>query len=160
MEKEYQQQFEELFSRYGPLINKVCYFYADDVDDFNDLRQEGLLNLWRSLGKYRNECSPMTWTYRVILNSCVSYVRKNMKFHAEPIENHPELISGDSDKSLMISELYDLINNLGKIDKALVLLWLDGTDYETIAQIMGMNKTTVGSRLHRCKNKLMNLSNK
>lgn len=155
-----QQLFDDFLKRYGPLINKVCYFYAADVEEFKDLRQEGLLNLWRSLEKFRGDCSQSTWIYRIILNSCVTYVRKNSKRRTEPIENHPELISEDSDKTGMIAELYSIIARLDKMDKALVLLWLDGTDYDTIAEIMGLNRNTVGSRLHRIKNKLIKLSNR
>jgi len=151
--------FDELLSKYGSLINKVCYFYATDVEDFKDLRQEGLLNLWRSLEKFRGGCSQMTWTYRIILNSCISYTRKNKRRPAEPIENHPELISEDGDKAGMVKELYTLINRLGKMEKALILLWLDDTDYDTLASITGLNKTTVGTRLHRIKGKLVELSN-
>ena len=156
---EHQQQFDYLLRRYAPLINKVCYFYATDVEDFKDLRQEGLLHLWRSLDKFRGDCSQSTWIYRIILNSCVGNVRKNKKRQTETIENHPELISEDSEKAEMITELYALINMLDKIDKALILMWLDGMDYDTIAQIIGMNKTTVGTRLHRIKSKLVELSN-
>lgn len=151
--------FDELLTRYGPLINKVCYFYASDVEEFKDLRQEGLLNLWRSLDKYRGDCSRMSWTYRVILNSCISYARANRSHDSEPIEEHQELIADIPDKSGMVRELYTLINRLGRMEKALVLLWLDGMDYGAIASVTGLNKSTVGSRLHRIKARLVELSN-
>lgn len=157
---EHQIFFDELLLRYGALINKICYFYARDVEEFKDLRQEGLLNLWRSLDKFQNDCSIQTWIYRVVLNSCVSFIRKNKKGKMEPIEYHPELISEDSDKSGLISELYSLINRLDNLEKALMLLWLDGTDYETISNVTGLNRNTVGTRIHRIKNKLIEISNK
>ena len=150
--------FNELLEKHGTLINKVCYFYATCVDDFKDLRQEGLLNLWRSIGKFRGECAPATWIYRIILNSCVSYRRMHKHHNSEPIENHPELIADNTDKAELTKELYSLINQLDRIEKALILMWLDGMDYESIATVAGMNRTTVGTRIHRIKAKLVELS--
>ena len=42
-----EQSFIRLIKEYGPTITKVCYFYAVDSDDLNDLRQEVMINLWR-----------------------------------------------------------------------------------------------------------------
>jgi RNA polymerase sigma-70 factor (ECF subfamily) len=47
--------FEQMVDRHDALIRKVCFFYASDFDDFNDLRQEALVNLWRGFPKYRGE---------------------------------------------------------------------------------------------------------
>lgn len=150
--------FNELLARHGALINKVCYFYATDVNDFKDLRQEAWLNIWRSADKFRGDCATTTWIYRITLNSCVSFARRNKRRKAEPIGDHPELIADNTDKAGLIRELYELVNRLDDMDKALILMWLDGFDYATIAQVAGLNKTTVGTRLHRIKNKLVELS--
>lgn len=68
------------------------------------------------------------------------------------------MIADNTDKAGLIRELYELVNRLDDMDKALILMWLDGFDYATIAQVAGLNKTTVGTRLHRIKNKLVELS--
>lgn len=155
-----QALFDSLLRKHGPLINKVCFFYATDVEDFKDLRQEGLLNLWRSIAKYNGDCAETTWVYRIALNSCISFARKNRKRKPEPIENHPELIADTTDTAALTRELYALINHLDSLDKALILMWLDGFDYDSIAKVAGLNKATVGSRIHRIKGKLVELSNK
>lgn len=156
-----QSYFNELIKEHGRLINKICYFYATDIDDFKDLRQESLLNIFRGLNKFRADSKISTWIYRITLNSCVSYVRKNKRKSFVSIENHPELITTDSETANITKELYFLINQLdNKIDKALILMWLDDMDYDAIAEVSGLNKATVGSRLHRIKKKLVELSNR
>lgn len=155
-----QTDFLKLVDRYGGLIAKVCYFYSVDADDFNDLRQEALLNLWKGFPSYRGEAAPQTWIYRVTLNSCVSYFRRHKRRSsaASSIDTVPELIADGADRATLLRELYSLICRLDKTDMALILLWLDEYSYEAIADITGMPRNTVASRLRRIKEKLVEYS--
>lgn len=153
------QAFEETVRRYDGVIRKVCYFYATDVDDFDDLRQEALVNLWRGFPRFRGDASMSTWIYRVTLNSCVSFFRKHRRRGSTvPVDEHPELIAEDDEKGAMLREMYRMINRLPAADKALILLWLDEHSYDEIASIMGQPRNTVASRLRRAKEKLTSLT--
>ncbi len=155
------KEFNELLERYGPIVNKVCYFYAADVDNFNDLRQEALINLWRATDCVPPEAARSTWVYRIALNSCVSYFRKTRRhLGAEPIENHPELITDDDARAELLREMYAMINLLGDVDKAIILMWLDGYEYDAIAEVVGMGKGTVGTRIYRIKQQLQRMADK
>ena len=154
------REFSQLIDRYDKLIAKVCYFYAVDADDFYDLRQESLINLWRGFDSFRGSSSLSTWVYRVCLNSCVSFFRKNhRKTSSVPIEQLPDVIAPDAGKAELMREMYGLINRLNRQEKALVLLWLDQRSYDEIADIMGVPRNTVASRLRRVKEKLVKYSN-
>ena len=134
--------------------------YAESIEDFDDLRQETFINLWRGMESFRGESEVTTWIYRVALNSCVSYFRKNRKIKdTTPLDNLPDLASSDIDNNEQINELHSLINRLDRVEKALILLWLDEYPYDTIAEIMGVPRNTVASRLHRIKEKLIRYSN-
>lgn len=151
--------FEETVRRYDGVIRKVCYFYAADLDDFDDLRQEALVNLWRGFPRFRGDASLSTWIYRVTLNSCVSFFRKTRKGgQAVPIDECAGLIAEDDEKAAMLREMYRMINRLGSSDKALILLWLDEHSYDEIAAIMGQPRNTIASRLRRAKEKLTSLT--
>lgn len=156
-----EQSFIRLIKEYGPTITKVCYFYAVDSDDLNDLRQEVMINLWRGFDRYRGEPSPSTWIYRVSLNSCVSYFRKHKRHQSEytSIDSIPEIYDSGSEKPDRLREMYNLINRLDRVEKALILLWLSDRKYDDIADIMGIPRNTVASRLHRIKEKLVKYSN-
>lgn len=158
--KDKEREYTEMISTYGQVIAKVCYFYAEDMDDFNDLRQESLINLWRGFDSFRGSSRLSTWIYRVCLNSCVSFFRKNKhKRDAVSIDKLSDLIAPDEDRAELMREMYALINRLSKSEKALVLLWLDQCSYEEIADIMGVPRNTVASRLKRVKEKLVKYSN-
>lgn len=151
--------FEETVRRYDGVIRKVCYFYSSDIEDFNDLRQEALINLWRGFPRFRGDASISTWIYRVTLNSCVSAFRKNRRgADTVPIDQCPGLLEENDGKAAMLSEMYRMINRLSPSDKALILLWLDEHPYDEMASIMGIPRNTVASRLRRAKEKLVSLT--
>jgi RNA polymerase sigma-70 factor (ECF subfamily) len=150
--------FEQMVSRHDVLIRKVCFFYASDLDDFNDLRQEALVNLWRGFPKFRGEAKITTWIYRVCLNSCVSYFRKQKQNeHTVSIDYAAQLIADTDEKAEMLRDMYKLINGLNSSDKALIMLWLDEYSYDEISQILGQPRNTVATRLHRIKERLVTM---
>lgn len=152
--------FRRLISDHSAIINKVCYMYADSVEDFDDMRQEAFINLWNGYASFRGEAVLSTWVYRVTLNSCVSYFRKyHRNGHMTPLDTIYDLPSSDIDLDCRMNEMHALINKLGRVEKALILLWLDEYPYDTIADIMGLPRNTVASRLHRIKEKLVRYSN-
>ncbi|MDE6573585.1 MAG: RNA polymerase subunit sigma-70, partial [Duncaniella sp.] len=59
-----------------------------------------------------------------------------------------------------LREMYRLIGGLPKMDKALILLWLNEKSYDEIAEIAGLTRNTVATRLRRIKQKLVEQNNK
>ena len=57
-----------------------------------------------------------------------------------------------------LKELYRLINRLDRLEKAIILLWLDEKSYDEISEITGLSRNNVASRLRRIKMKLQQLS--
>ena len=60
---------------YDNLIAGICLSFARSKEDFEDLRQDAYLNIWRGLGRFRAERAISTWIYRVTFNTCVSSQR-------------------------------------------------------------------------------------
>ena len=58
-----------------------------------------------------------------------------------------------------LQKLYQLIRQLGELERALILLWLDDKSYEEIAKILGISVTNVGASINRVKTKLREMSN-
>lgn len=150
-----QQQFEAMMAEHGALISRICFSYAADGDDFRDLRQDVLLNIWRGLPRYRREASATTWIYRVALNTCVSTIRKRA---CRPIMQSIDVMGADlpdtSQDDLAgarINWLHARIAALSPVDKAIVTMWLDERSYDEIAEVTGLNRNSVGTRLHRIK---------
>lgn len=62
---EIEKDFIDLLTEYKALIYKVCFMYASNQEDLNDLYQEVVVNLWCSYPKFRYESKLSTWIYRV-----------------------------------------------------------------------------------------------
>lgn len=142
----------------APIIYKVCYMYASDTTPVADLYQEVLANLWQGFSSFRAESSPATWIYRVAINTCITFFRRNSRQSViDRIEDTPDTSLSDADSaahSELLAHLHSLIGMLPPLDKAIIMLWLDEYSYDDIAALTGLSHSNVATRLHRIRQRL------
>lgn len=156
---EKEQQFIAIIESNRQVIYKVCYMYASDDDHFKDLYQEVLINLWRGIDRFRRESQLSTWIYRTSINTCVTYYRRNHKYDEMlSLEGVSVVDNDDGTRLQQIKEMYRLISRLDRMEKAIILLWLDEKPYDEISEITGLSRNNVASRLRRIKIKLQHFS--
>ena len=153
-----EKEFLMQINPYQPVIYKVCLLYAANKEDLCDLFQETLINLWLAYPRFRGECKLSTWIYRIALNTCINDLRKKKRVVEVPLYADLQVYD-DCEKMQQLQEMYRLIRQLSKIERALILLWLDEKSYDEIAQIMQLSKSNVSVRLCRIKEKLKQMSN-
>lgn len=149
----------DILNNHRGLIYKVCHVYCSDHEDRKDLFQEIVIQVWRSLGSFRYESKLSTWMYRIALNTATSHFKKekrtlNQQFPLSGIEI-PNINDGD-EKEEQLQMLLVAIEGLDKIDKSIILLYLEEKSYEEISEITGLSKSNVGVKLSRIKTKLSN----
>lgn len=155
------EKFLDLIEENKKLIFKISHLYCDQIIDMNDLFQEIIENLWKSFPSFRGEAKVSTWIYRIAINTAVSWYRDYVKKSNHIIYTGivPSLEENQGMNELY-EQLYNAISHLGKIDKAIILLQLDGYSYDEISEIIGISKTNVATKINRIKLKLKNqLSN-
>jgi len=154
-----EQRFFKIVEENRQLISKVCYMYATDTDHFNDLYQEILANLWQALDTFRGEARISTWIYRMCINSCVTFFRRHRRHDSEKValDNIVDIPGDDGSRLENLRQMYRLISTLGAMEKAIILMWLDERPYEEIAEVTGLTRNTVATRLRRIKQKLVKL---
>ena len=150
-----QTEFLALIRENERLIWRVCNLYVDDADEREDLFQEVVGQAWRSFDNFRGDSKFTTWLYRVALNTAISQHRKRIRRRrvealGEILHQAPAADPYEEEVGLM----YAAIGRLSKVDKALVLLYLDDKSYEEMAEIMGFTVTNVGVRLNRIRKRL------
>ncbi len=154
-----EQEFVTVVRQHERIIYKVCYLYATSDITLADLYQDVVLNLWKAYPKFRHECKVSTWIYRIALNTCISFLRKE--------KNIPDIITlthdidfpeEDDTMQEMLRQLYQLINRLGQLEKSLIFLYLEDKSYEEIADITGLTRTNVATKLSRIKEKLKRMN--
>jgi RNA polymerase sigma-70 factor (ECF subfamily) len=153
-----EKEFLEMMRRYSSMIYKVARIYRNKDYSLEDIYQEIILNLWKSYPSFRGDSISSTWIYRVALNTCISFFRKSNR-RPTLMELSSEMNLEYKDSSTEVRELYDLINQLGKVDRALIFLYLEDRPQKEIAEIMGISVSNVSTRINRIKEKLKKMSN-
>lgn len=155
-----EKEFISLVEAHKRIIYKVCYMYASDRENLNDLYQEVVINLWKAFPRFRGECEASTWVYRIGLNTCISFFRKSKsRPEVVPITVDLEAFADEEDQTARLNELYRMINSLNQLERALILLWLEERSYQEIAEIIGISRNNVAVKLNRIREKLKVMSN-
>lgn len=146
-----EEEFMQQLKNHQGIVHKICFIYSKTKTDREDLYQEIILQLWKSFPTFGGRSSFSTWMYRVALNTAISTTKK---FWFSAGTELPDIAYEDenmSDMSEDIRILYKSISKLAKIEKAIILLWLENKSYEEIAQTMGISVKNVSVKLVRIK---------
>ena len=144
--------FAEILEKHRGIIHKVSMLYTNNREDQEDLFQDICFQICRSLNSYRKEAQLSTWLYRVAINTAISQVRKRKEIVFTEEKNIPlQYQTNNTEKDEQFQLLSRAISLLNKIDKAIILLWLEEKKYEEIAEILGIGKSNVSVKLVRIK---------
>ena len=151
-----EKEFIHLLNQHQKIIYKVCNLYMDLHSDREDLFQEITLQAWKAYGNFRGDAKFSTWLYRVALNTAITFFRKDKK--------KPDIYSTDTMPEKMeenfdpveeqVKAMYAAIGELSRIDKALVMLYLEDYSYQEIGEMMGITANNVAVKMNRIKVKL------
>ncbi|WNB17848.1 RNA polymerase sigma factor [Marivirga arenosa] len=143
------------------IIYKVVNSYCRNKEDRKDLEQEIIIQLWNSFDKYNTAYKYSTWMYRIALNVAISFYRKEKKWLAisdfyseDSIYSIAEENESKTELDHNIKSLQEFIAKLNELNKALMLLYLEEKPYDEIADILGITKTNVATKISRLKLKL------
>lgn len=156
-DKEQQHIFETWLSKHKGLLFKIVRSYAFTAMDQDDLFQEIIIQVWRSISSFRQESAVTTWLYRIALNTSIKWTTKERKhYQSANIENIQHILQEtkiQTDERL--EWLYAQINQLDEIDRSLTLLLLEGFSYKEMAAILGITESNAGVKITRIKKLLI-----
>ena len=160
---EVQDRFVALLEEHKKILYKVASSYCRNPGDRQDLVQEMVVALWKSFGRYDDRYRFSTWMYRIALNVAISFYRNEVRRtrHNVPAGDFLLEIAATGESTAADDELRSLqtlMQQLGELDRALLILHLDGNRYDTIAEILGISETNVGTKINRIKQKLRMLA--
>lgn len=155
---ELSQKFHQIVELHKGILFKVVRTYCRNEEDRQDLMQEIMIQIWKSLPSYDNNFAITTWLYRISLNVAISFYRKNtnrQNFSIPLIDDIVPIYEDVSnEKQEQLNLLEQCISELNRLDKALILLYLEDKSYAEISEIMGLSVTNIGTKLGRIKEKL------
>jgi len=87
------QAFEILMERYKQEAYRIAFDFTRDREEAKDLSQEAFLRVYRNMGGFHHKSSFHTWFYRILVNLCLDYRRRNRRVVWESLEER-EAVSG------------------------------------------------------------------
>ena len=140
------------------VLHRISRAYAEAADQ-HDLLQELMISVWKAAPAFRAESAPRTFIYRVALNRALSWRKREsgrgrrsaeFDFEWQAMANPPP----DPAEAALLERLYAGIRKLRPVDRALILLSLEGVPQREIARIHDMSETNVGVRLSRIRRQI------
>ena len=150
--------FADLLTQHQSLLHKVATLYCPDSDDRQDLLQEIRVQVWQSFPRYDHRVALSTWLYRVALNTAISFYRQTARRQARTggltaeALHIAEPLASEQEGQLRLLEQF--IGELGELDKALMLLYLEAHSHAAIADVLGLSVSNVATKVGRIKEKL------
>lgn len=158
--------FNLLIEEYQSKIINIAYGMLSDTEDAMDAAQEVFINVYKSIGNFKENSSLSTWIYRICANVCKDFLRKRMR-SAKTVsifsggENEDEIMeipdnSASPEELSQASELKDQIRQAmdelsEEFRTVLVLCDIEGFSYDKIAEILKCPPGTVKSRINRAR---------
>ncbi len=157
LDSERDRIFNEGLVGHKGILFKVAHAYAFEHADRQDLFQEIVIQIWRSVDAFRGESSVPTWMYRVALNTAIAWTRKEDRHQRgkQPLAVVEGLLTtASAAPDPRVEWLYRQIAQLKDVDRSVALLLLDGFSYREIAAIVGITESNVGVKINRIKSAL------
>lgn len=167
--------FEELIKEYKKIAYNIALKMLKNKEDAEDVSQEALIKVYKSINRFNMDSSFKTWMYRIVVNTCLDHVRKSKENPIsidQPIRSgHDEFYMDVEDNSPTPQEILetkltqkmvmDAVNELEEDFKSIIILRdINDLSYEEISEILECNIGTVKSRISRGRQKLKEILEK
>ena len=147
-----QKEFEQVIANNQGRIRYIASRYCQQ-NDFDDMYQEILMQLWKSFASFKGNSSRETWLYKVALNTAATFVSKSIKRRelqqALSEVARPEGQPGQENCQADILNAF--MNTLNDIEASILMMYLDGLNSEDIAEVVGITANAVRERVKRIK---------
>jgi RNA polymerase sigma-70 factor (ECF subfamily) len=146
---------EELYNRFSPRMLGVCYRFAKNREDAEDMLQEGFIKIFTQLHQYRNEGALEGWIRRIIVHTCINILKKNKKFadsvniiYAKSIHIREEMIPS----IMQAKQVVECIRLLPVGYRTVLNLYaIEGFSHKEIGQLLDIEESTSRSQYTRAK---------
>jgi RNA polymerase sigma-70 factor (ECF subfamily) len=154
------EPFDELVRRHSVKIHDLCYKILRNYDDASDMAQETFIKAYRKINKFDGRSQFSTWLYRIAVNNCLNYIKKQ-----RPTEEiYDELMSGGKDdpveryRSKKLREIiYKAVAKLPTVQRAVFTLrTLEDMSYQEVSEILKKPISTIKVNHHLAVKNLRN----
>ena len=148
----------ELYNRYSPKMLAVCYRFAHNREDAEDMLQDGFIKVFLQIHTFQNKGAFEGWIRRIIVHTCINHLKKNKRFNESvdiiqantiPIreENIPSIVQA--------KQIIDCIRLLPVGYRTVLNLYaIEGYSHKEIGNMLDIEESTSRSQYTRAKTML------
>ena len=145
----------ELYRQFSPRMLSVCYRYAKNREDAEDMLQEGFIKVFTQIEQFRSEGALEGWIRKIMVHTCINHLKKNRKFSesvdiifagAMPVgeESIPSIIQA--------KQVVECIRMLPMGYRTVLNLFaIEGFSHREIGQMLDIEESTSRSQYTRAK---------
>src|SRR3982074_2616878 len=145
----------ELYNRYSPKMLAVCYRFAHNREDAEDMLQEGFIKIYSQMHTFQNKGAFEGWVRRIIVHTCINHLKKNKKFnesvdiiHATSIQVREESVPS----IVQAKQVVECIRLLPMGYRTVLNLYaIEGYSHKEIADMLDIEESTSRSQYTRAK---------
>lgn len=146
---------EALYHRFSPKMLGVCYRFAKNREDAEDMLQEGFIKVFMQIRQFRGEGSLEGWIRRIVVHTCINILKKNKKFNESVDIIHANGLSGKDDfipSIIQAKQVVECIRSLPLGYKTVLNLYaLEGFSHKEIGEILDIEESTSRSQYTRAR---------
>jgi len=146
---------KELYNRYSPKMLSVCYRFAHNREDAEDMLQEGFIKIFSQMHTFGNRGAFEGWIRRIIVHTCINILKKNKKFnesvdiiHASGIQVREESVPS----IVQAKQIVECIRMLPVGYRTVLNLYaIEGYSHREIGAMLDIEESTSRSQYTRAK---------
>ena len=153
---------EHLYKQYYSVMLKVCARYSKNMQDAEQLLNDGFLKIFTQIDKYGSTGSFEGWMKRIMVNTCLdylrsTYLREEMTMHVNAIQ--PEdtnlSVSNEGLEQIEFRELVNMIQVLPAMTRTVFNLFVfEGYNHKDISEQLDISEGTSHWHVHQARNLL------
>lgn len=152
--------FRELYEAYSKAMYNICLRMTGHSSDAEDVLQEAFVQVFKNLEKLESDSSLTAWIKRIVVNHCLSYLRKKKVYWEEvgDTEAAVETEVDEEEHALTVSMVKEAIRELPDGYRTVLNLYLfEEYSHREIATMLGITESTVKTQFMRAKEKVRQL---
>jgi RNA polymerase sigma factor (sigma-70 family) len=146
---------EALYNRFSPRMLGVCYRFAKNREDAEDMLQEGFIKIFTQIHQYRNEGALEGWIRRIVVHTCINILKKNKKFSDSVDISYASSLRTTEDNipsMVQAKQVVECIRLLPMGYRTVLNLYaIEGYSHREIGEMLDIEESTSRSQYTRAK---------
>ena len=158
LQEQWEASFFEIVEQYSERLLYCAMGILKSESLAQDALQEGMINIWKNLHKFKGNSHPFTWCYTIVRNAALNELKKEKRHASADLENayaaqSSSELKWDSDE--INSKVQEVLTGLPEKQQLVFeLRYYQDLSFKDIAELTGTSVGALKANYHHAKNKM------